>query len=56
MDKPHDYLCTCGKLLCKGTIFDGDIHIKCKRCGKIQTIEDGIIVANTTDENITDSE
>lgn len=40
MEKSRDYHCTCGKLLCKGAIFDGEIQIKCKRCGKIQTIED----------------
>jgi len=40
MKESHDYHCSCGKLLCKGAIFDGEIQIKCKRCGKIQTIED----------------
>ena len=40
MKESHDYYCTCGKLLCKGAIFDGEIQIKCKRCGRIQKIED----------------
>ncbi len=35
----REYHCACGKLLCKGEIFDGAIQIKCKRCGKIQNIE-----------------
>jgi hypothetical protein len=40
----HEYHCACGKLLCKGEIFDGEIQIKCKRCGKIQKIEDAISI------------
>ena len=40
MKESRDYHCFCGKLLCKGAIFDGEIQIKCKRCGKIQIIED----------------
>lgn len=36
----HEYHCDCGKLLCKGEIFDGEIQIKCRRCGKIKRIED----------------
>jgi len=40
MNKSQDYHCACGKLLCKGEIFDGEIQMKCKRCGKIQMIED----------------
>src|ERR1043166_2274236 len=39
----QEYKCCCGKLLCKGAIFDGDIQIKCRRCGKIQKIADPTI-------------
>ena len=48
MHESHDYHCTCGKLLCKGAIFDGEIQIKCKRCGKIQSIEDTGVVSEKT--------
>src|SRR6185503_1214329 len=51
MKESRDYHCTCGKLLCKGAIFDGEIQIKCKRCGKIQAIEDFDIMPNKEMEN-----
>lgn len=56
MDKPHDYHCTCGKLLCKGAIFDGEIQIKCKRCGKIQTVEEDGGIVTKKDTKIIDAE
>lgn len=33
-----DYRCACGKLLLKGIVFDGNLEIKCKRCGQINKI------------------
>ena len=51
MEKTHDYHCPCGKLLCKGEIFDGEIQMKCKRCGKIQMIEDLAITTNDKMDN-----
>lgn len=44
----YAYHCACGKLLCKGEIFDGEIQIKCKRCGKIQKIENVSETAQAT--------
>lgn len=41
----REYHCDCGKLLCKGLIFDGEIQIKCKRCGRIKKIEDPIAMS-----------
>lgn len=43
-----EYKCSCGKLLCKGEIFDGDIQIKCRRCGKITKIENQAIMPPRT--------
>ncbi len=40
MNESRDYVCLCGKLLAKGYIFNGEIQIKCKRCGRIHTITD----------------
>jgi phage FluMu protein Com len=34
-----DHRCDCGKLLCKGFIYDGEIEIKCKRCGSLNVIK-----------------
>ncbi len=38
MSSEAEHRCECGKLLCKGFVRDGEIHIKCKRCGKIKKI------------------
>ncbi len=35
---PNEYRCQCGKLLLKGTILNGFLEIKCKRCGIINKI------------------
>lgn len=35
-----EHRCSCGKLLCKGFVRDGEIHIKCKRCGSISKLKD----------------
>ncbi len=51
MNELHNYYCACGKLLCKGEIFDGEIQIKCKRCGKIQKIEDAVLVPGVMKNN-----
>lgn|SRR3989338_4170983 len=51
MKESRDYHCTCGKLLCKGAFFDGEIQIKCKRCGRVQTIEDASSPTNNKMEN-----
>jgi len=34
----EEYRCSCGKLLLKGFLFNGKFEIKCRRCGKINTI------------------
>ena len=34
-----DHRCSCGKLLCRGFIRDGEIEIKCKRCGRLNLIK-----------------
>ena len=34
-----EHRCTCGKLLCKGFIRDGEIEIKCKRCNTLVLIK-----------------
>lgn len=46
----REYHCTCGKLLCKGEIFDGEIKIKCKRCGKVVRIEDSTLTVKEVQE------
>ena len=56
MTESHDYHCACGKLLCKGAIFDGEIQIKCKRCGKIQKIEDAVAISNKMDNKKVDAD
>jgi len=34
-----DHRCVCGKLLFKGFIRDGEVEIKCKRCGAMNLIQ-----------------
>lgn len=47
-----EYRCSCGKLLCKGEIFDGEIQVKCKKCGKIQRIENLAKMTNQRYERV----
>lgn len=52
----RDYHCACGKLLCKGLIFDGEIQIKCKRCGKIARIEDPVTMSKEIKNTAVDAD
>jgi phage FluMu protein Com len=35
----HEYRCKgCEKLLFKGVLVDSEVEVKCKRCGRVETI------------------
>lgn len=43
-----EYRCNCGKLLLKGIVFDGNLEIKCRRCGEITKIGEAKLIEDAS--------
>lgn len=43
-----EYRCVCGKLLLKGIVFDGNLEIKCRRCGEITKIGEAKLIEDSS--------
>ena len=42
-EKPRDYRCTCGRLLCRARLTPGAyVEVRCRKCGKASRWEGGV--------------